>query len=161
MEFNLQTPLLDRDSELPFQYNTKTLDLAMADGQSHPAALASPLSAIPPARRPEEDHTPTVSSPLNPARPAKPPAPAREQREKKESLKKRESTAAGRGNTPDAKSKAKAKAVSSVPSPMRFSIAEPKHTDYDPPKDIIFASHDPNPIYTPDGQAELKKPTDQ
>jgi COMPASS component BRE2 len=131
----------------------------MAEGQSPPAALASPLSAIPPARRPEEDHIPTVSSPLNPARPPKPPAPAREQREKKESLKKRESAAAGPAKTPDAKSKAKA--VSAVPSPMRFSIAEPKHTDYDPPKDIMFASHDPNPIYTPDGQAELKKPTDQ
>jgi COMPASS component BRE2 len=43
---------------------------------------------------------------------------------------------------------------------MRYSIPEPKVPDYDPPKDGIFASHEPNPIYAPDGQTELRKPVD-
>lgn len=43
---------------------------------------------------------------------------------------------------------------------MRFSIPEPRPADYEPPKDAIFASHEPHPLLTPDGQRELKKPVD-
>jgi COMPASS component BRE2 len=83
----------------------------------------------------------------------------REQREKKESLKKREASASARGNTPDVKGK-KQKGPT-VPSPMRYSIPEPRPSDYEPPKDPILLSHEPTPIYTPDGEVELKKPIDQ
>lgn len=48
-----------------------------------------------------------------------------------------------------------------VPSPMRYSIPEPKTHDYDPPKDPILTSHEPLPFLTPDGRVELKKPIDQ
>jgi COMPASS component BRE2 len=89
----------------------------------------------------------------------KQPAREREQREKKESLKKRESAASVRGKTPDVKTKPKV--ASDVPSPMRFTLTDPKPSDYDAPKDTIFASHEPYPIYTPDGQTELKKSVDQ
>jgi COMPASS component BRE2 len=92
-------------------------------------------------------------------RQTKQPAREREQREKKESLKKRESAASVRGKTPDVKTKPKV--TSDVPSPMRFTLTDPKPSDYDPPKDTIFASHEPYPIYTPDGQTELKKSVDQ
>lgn len=106
---------------------------------------------------------PAVPSPLNPdaaaparTRPARAPAPAREQREKKDSLKKRESTAGTRGSTPDVKRKGPA-----APSPMRYSIPEPRLSDYEPVKDPVFVSHEPTPFLAPDGSIELKKPVDQ
>lgn len=43
---------------------------------------------------------------------------------------------------------------------MRYAISEPKPHDYEPPKDCTFAPHEPNPIYTPDGQKELKRTVD-
>ena len=43
---------------------------------------------------------------------------------------------------------------------MRYSIPEPKVSDYDPPKDGIFASREPHPIYAPDGQTEVKRAID-
>jgi COMPASS component BRE2 len=113
-------------------------------------------------RRPLEVHAPAIPSPLNPqapAKPPKPPPPVREQREKKESLKKREATGNARGNTPDVKSK-KVKGPT-VPSPMRYSIPEPKQSDYEAPKDPAFMSHEPIPIFAPDGKMELKRPIDQ
>lgn len=133
----------------------------MAELQPH--SRSNTPSLAPPLRRPlEEDHAPTVSSPLNPnpdpavrSRPAR--APPREQREKRDTLKKREASANTRGNTPNPKGKQERP---SAPSPMRFSIPEPKLPDYEAPKDGIFASHEPNPIFTPDGEVELKKPVD-
>ncbi|KAF2103475.1 hypothetical protein NA57DRAFT_32125 [Rhizodiscina lignyota] len=81
------------------------------------------------------------------------PAPVREQREKKESLKKRE--AAGHvGRTPDTAK------VPAAPSPMRYNIGPPKHSDFEPPRDPLFVSHEPIPFLTPDGQTELKRPID-
>lgn len=125
-------------------------------------AGASTPTVIPPERRPlEVDHAPAVPSPLNPAAAKAPKAPVREreQREKKESLKKREASGNSRGNTPDVKGKKGKGPV--VPSPMRYSIPEPKTHDYDPPKDPILTSHEPLPFLTPDGRVELKKPIDQ
>lgn len=110
-------------------------------------------------------HAPAVPSPLNPE--AKRPtvkAPAREQREKKESLKKRESNASNtRGGTPDAKGRAVGAKCPppSAPSPMRFSIPEPKAQDYEPSRDYVWQSHEPTPFFTPDEAIELKKPLDQ
>lgn len=116
-------------------------------------------------RRPlEEDHIPAVSSPLNPnpdaaarARPKVPPR-EREQREKRETLKKREASGNARENTPKS-SKAK-KERPSADSPMRYSIPEPKATDYELPRDAILVSHEPHPMFTADGSIELKKSVD-
>lgn len=134
----------------------------MADLQ--PNSRANTPSLAPPMRRPlDEGHSPAVSSPLNPnpdstarARPKAPPR-EREQREKRETLKKREASASTRASTPNPKAKKERPAAD---SPMRYSIPEPRASDYEPPKDGVFLSHEPHPIYTPDASAELKKPQD-
>ena len=43
---------------------------------------------------------------------------------------------------------------------MRYSIPEPKLSDYESPREIYFTSHELNPVFTPDGQDELKRPLD-
>lgn len=43
---------------------------------------------------------------------------------------------------------------------MRYNISAPKISDYEAPKDTLFASHEPTPFFTPDGTKELKKPVD-
>lgn len=132
----------------------------MADSQTN--SRANTPTIAPPIRRPlEEDHAPAVSSPLNPkpdatSRARRPPP--REQREKRETLKKREASANTRGSTPNPKSAQKEHVISH--SPMRYNVPEPKPSDYDPPKDGIFASREPIPIIAPDGHTELKKPVD-
>ncbi|PSN65758.1 hypothetical protein BS50DRAFT_574287 [Corynespora cassiicola Philippines] len=133
----------------------------MADSQNH--SRANTPSIAPPIRRPlDEDHAPAVSSPLNPnpdsAARARPRAPPREQREKRETLKKREASGNTRASTPNPK--VAKKDHHSVDSPMRYSIPEPKYTDYDPPRDGIFLSHEPHPLFAPDGTTELRKPQD-
>jgi hypothetical protein len=99
-----------------------------------------------PQKRPfvleDEQHAPTVSSPLNPdsanARTRK--QPAREQREKKESLRKREAKGVEgtRHATPDAQSQRKksqkSASAASILSPIRYKLAPPKSTDFDPPR---------------------------
>jgi COMPASS component BRE2 len=133
----------------------------MADQQTH--SRSNTPTANPLLRRPlEEDHAPAISSPLNPnpdgAARARPRAPPREQREKRETLKKREASANTRASTPNPKQQKKERA--SADSPMRYSIPEPKYSDYDAPKDGIFTPHEPTPLYAPDGRTELKKPQD-
>lgn len=108
-----------------------------------------------PQKRPfgleDEQHVPAVSSPLNPdfanARTRK--QPPREQREKKESLRKREAKGieGTRHNTPDTPSQGK-KAKKSTPaaiilSPIRYKLAPPKPTDFDPPRAPVLT-----PTYT-------------
>lgn len=131
----------------------------MADSQSPtggqtpdvPVSQSTPIHAA---------HAPAVPSPLNPeAKRAPGKAPAREQREKKESLKKRESNANARGETPDIKGKATKDGT--VPSPMRFNLNPPTAQQYEAPKDYAWLSHEPTPFVTPDGEVELKKPMDQ
>lgn len=108
----------------------------------------------------EEDHAPAISSPLNPnpdaASRARPRAPPREQREKRETIKKREASSATRGGTPNPSSRAK-KEKPSADSPMRYSIPEPKPSDYQPPKEGQFL-WDP-PLTAPDG-TQLCRPAD-
>ncbi|KAF2397913.1 hypothetical protein EJ06DRAFT_584254 [Trichodelitschia bisporula] len=131
--------------------------------QSTPARGNTPTAPPSLRRVGDEDHAPAIPSPLNPApRTASKPA-LREPREKKDSLKKREAAAATRSSTPAdtgsrGKKGAKAAAAAS-PSPMRYQIPEPRFADYDPPKDPVFASHEPNPFFTPNG-VELRKPID-
>jgi COMPASS component BRE2 len=141
--------------------NKRIPHLTMADSQAHSRANTPNLA--PPLKRPlEEDHTPAVSSPLNPnpdpAARARPRAPPREQREKRDTLKKREASTSARGTTPNPKTSKKETVTADAP--MRYSIPEPKYSDYDPPKDGIFASREPHALFTPDGQRELKKPVD-
>jgi len=127
-----------------------------------PASLPASLSL------PPQDHLPAISSPLNPdvaaskPRPFKPPPREREPREKKETLKKREASGNVQNQTSTVPSKRKASGVAvSAPSPMRYSIPEPRLSDYDAPREPNFVSHEPLPLITPDGEIELKRPSDQ
>jgi COMPASS component BRE2 len=118
-------------------------------------------SSLPQKRALEDDHVPPVSSPLNPNQnlDAKPPKPqshddlaamARDKptRTKKESLKKRESKAgvgAGAGAgvdssraTPDPKPKELSPSES---SPLRYKLAPPKPSDFEPARGPVFTHH--------------------
>lgn len=121
-----------------------------------PTPSSTPMASIPQKRAHEEDHAPSVPSPLNPEpKPdAKPKAPTAEDappattrdkpvRAKKESLKKRESkglgpeAASGRA-TPDPRGKA---VVPSTSSPLRYKLAPPKPSDFERPKGPVFTPH--------------------
>ena len=126
------------------------------DSQSPPPGSAP---ATIPLKRPHEDeHAPSVSSPLNPNAATR--GSQREQRTKKESLKKREST-----NPPlNAKSTGKgAKKVkeeetegSFAPSPVRYAHQPTQAWQYTP-KETLWISREPEPYMAQDG-TELKKP---
>ena len=129
-----------------------------------PTPVPSPpvlVSSLPQKRSLEDDHAPPVSSPLNPnpdlgAAAATAAAMSREKpaRTKKESLKKRESkggSTAAAGDTssratPDPKVKADIKnapatASSESSSPLRYKLAPPKPSDFEPPRGPIFTYH--------------------
>ena len=121
----------------------------------NPSPVTAGTTPTVPQKRPfgldEEQHVPAVSSPLNPdfanARTRK--QPPREQREKKESLRKREAKGVEgtRHDTPDVPSQGE-KAKKSVPaaivlSPIRYKLAPPKPTDFDPPRAPVLT-----PTYT-------------
>jgi COMPASS component BRE2 len=130
-----------------------------------------PISSIPQKRGFEDDHQPTVSSPLNPDFKPKtqddaPLARERASRAKKETLKKRESKGGslapesnGR-STPDTKGPGKVKKEDAVLSPMRYKLAPPKPTDFEPPRGPVFIpSHT---IKAPDGsEIQFNETTDQ
>lgn len=129
-----------------------------------------PPSSIPQKRVLEDDHAPSIPSPLNPNPNPNPNSQSHDDstttardkpaRVKKETLKKRESKSAtgvgGAGNgavngtgggagggdssraTPDPKAK---EGVSSESSPLRFKLAPPKPSDFDPARGPIFAHH--------------------
>lgn len=136
-----------------------------------------PASLIPQKRVLEDDHAPSVSSPLNPNPSSQPhddmAVAARDKpaRTKKESLKKRESKvgvggaggAGGSGGsnglslgvgggadssraTPDPKIKDR---VPSEFSPLRFKLAPPKSSDFEPARGPIFTHH--HDVPAPDG----------
>ena len=135
----------------------------MAEAQSPPRG-ATP-STIPMKRPLEDDHTPTVSSPLNPDAPARGSrGPTREQREKKESLKKREAAGISKKPTPEATTTTKkSKGASGRPvalSPIRYHHPLPKEPFHYFSKDPLFASREPEPLLASDG-TELKRPVDQ
>ena len=108
---------------------------------------ATTTTTVIPLKRPhgleDEQHAPTISSPLNPdfasARSRKAP-PAREQREKKESLKKREAKGgeSARAHTPDTqnhgrKTKKAPDTFTNTQSLIRYTIPMPKPYDFNPP----------------------------
>lgn len=129
-----------------------------------PIPVPSPpilASSLPQKRSLEDDHAPPVSSPLNPnpdlaaAAASAAAAMSREKpgRPKKESVKKRESkigSTAAAGDTssratPDPKVKADIKnvpaAAPSESSPLRYKLAPPKPSDFEPPRGPIFTHH--------------------
>ena len=138
------------------------LQTLMADAQL--SSRGATPSLVPMKRALDDDHTPSVSSPLNPdaaARPRPKPA-AREQREKKDSLKKRESVGNTRGSTPEKLTKKPRFLDSEIgsASPVRYNHPLPRDPFHYTVRDPVFASHEPDPIYSPAG-VELKKPIDQ
>ncbi|KAM0321704.1 hypothetical protein ACHAQA_009943 [Verticillium albo-atrum] len=120
-------------------------------------------TSIPQKRAIEEDHAPSVPSPLNPDVRSTPqatqltddmPSQARDKRAKKESLKKRESkvTFGGDSNrgTPDPKgkskhthshSKSKEDLSPAESGPLRYKLPAAKQTDFDPPRGPVFTAH--------------------
>ncbi|ORY65035.1 uncharacterized protein BCR38DRAFT_457302 [Pseudomassariella vexata] len=125
-------------------------DLEKREGT--PLPTSGPTS-IPQKRVLDDDHVPAISSPLNPNPDPKLtkaqshddiPAMAREKRTKKESLKKRESKGVSAPDsvraTPDPK------LVSNEPtlkdsSPLRYKLAPPKPSDFEPARAPVFTHH--------------------
>ena len=130
------------------------------------------VSSIPQKRALEDDHQPTVSSPLNPDfKPSKltedvPLARERVSRPKKESLKKRESkgplvTESSSRSTPDPKGPvAKHKRKGSVAAPMRYKLPPPKTSDFEAPRGPVFV--EAHEKVAPDGSTiEFQETTEQ
>jgi COMPASS component BRE2 len=120
-----------------------------------------PQSAIPQKRVLEDDHAPPISSPLNPNLEPKLvktqshddlalTARDKPTRTKKESLKKRESKAGGTGGdssraTPDPKTNQ----PPTDDSPLRYKLAPPKPSDFEPARGPVFSHYYDVPA--PDG----------
>ncbi|KAI0159761.1 hypothetical protein GGR57DRAFT_458616 [Xylariaceae sp. FL1272] len=128
-------------------------------------APAMPATSLPQKRALEDDHVPPVSSPLNPnsldtkvvktqAHDDVAAGMARDKpaRTKKETLKKRESKAGATTDssraTPDPKTKDKDKekdkdkdTATSEASPLRYKLAPPKPSDFEPARGPVFAHH--------------------
>ncbi|KAK8118601.1 uncharacterized protein PG998_003227 [Apiospora kogelbergensis] len=143
-----------------------------ADSQKRdsPSRASSPaVTSLPQKRALEDDHAPSVSSPLNPNPDVKPtknqlqedtPNMGPGKRTKKESLKKRESKAgAGGGDTssratPDPKHNKKEDSpqpqqLGSESSPLRYKLAPPKPSDFEAPRGPVFTHH--HAVPAPDG----------
>lgn len=117
------------------------------------SASPTPIPSIPQKRALEDDHAPTVSSPLNPdfktAKDDNPMARERTSRAKKESLKKRESKGGSlqadtsSRATPDPKGNIpKHKKRGDVLEPIRYRLPPPKVTDFDAPRGpVLIPSH--------------------
>lgn len=107
------------------------------------------LTSIPQKRALDEIHSPARPSPLNPdVRFAEPPSQTEDEaqasrskpsRVKKESLKKRESKGDSIPPTPDPKSDKEPE--QSEYSPLRYKLAPPKPTDFDPPRGPVLTTH--------------------
>lgn len=121
-----------------------------------PVSSVSSVSLLPQKRALDDDHAPSVSSPLNPdfrskAQDEAPVARDRVARAKKESLKKRESKAgsaapdSGARATPDLKVGAKSKKKEKALEPIRYKLPAPKPSDFEPPRGPIFIPADTRP----------------
>jgi len=140
----------------------------MASDASSPQREPTPSSlpsSIPQKRILEEDHSPAVSSPLNPE-PKKVQVQiqddnqvmAREKRTKKDSLKKRESKGAtdSARATPDPKPKE----VLGELAPVRYKLAPPKPTDFELSRGPVFTPH--HEVQDPEGRTiEFHETSDQ
>ncbi|KAI5865095.1 hypothetical protein GGS23DRAFT_603762 [Durotheca rogersii] len=121
-----------------------------------------PLSV--PQKRPlDDDHAPSVSSPLNPNPEPKPSRPqshddlaamTREKpaRGKKDALKKRESKAGPGADSSRATPESKVRdVVPAESSPLRYKLAPPKPSDFEPARGPVFTLH--HEVLSPDGDA--------
>lgn len=136
-----------------------------ADGT---ARSTSPIASVPQKRALEDDHQPSIPSPLNPEFPRQrddaPAARDRAARAKKESFKKRESKGPNGATesraTPDPKSPSKQRPSESHLAPMRYKLAIPKIADFSVPQGPTFIPH--HTIDGPDGQRiEFQEAQDQ
>lgn len=136
-----------------------------ADGT---ARSTSPIASVPQKRALEDDHQPSIPSPLNPEFPRQrddaPAARDRAARAKKESFKKRESKGPNGATesraTPDPKSPSKQRLSESHLAPMRYKLAIPKIADFSVPQGPTFIPH--HTIDGPDGQRiEFQEAQDQ
>ena len=117
-----------------------------ADGN---ARSISPIASIPQKRALEDDHQPSMPSPLNPEFPKQredaPAARDRAARAKKESFKKRESKGPNGATefraTPDPKSPSKQRPPEPHLAPMRYKLAIPKLSDFNVPQGPTFIPH--------------------
>lgn len=126
---------------------------------------SAPASSLPQKRTLEDDHIPAVSSPLNPEPRAQKvqiqddgQAMAREKRTKKESLKKRESKGGpdSARATPDPKPREPPGEL----APIRYKLAHPKPTDFEPSRGPVFTSH--HEVQDPEGKPiEFHETSDQ
>ncbi|KAL2024578.1 hypothetical protein VTK56DRAFT_7621 [Thermocarpiscus australiensis] len=122
-----------------------------ASPKREPTPSGLPIASIPQKRALEDDHSPAVSSPLNPeVKPQRmhvqirPPddgqAMSREKRTKKDSLKKREAKGVGPDSsraTPDPKQREPPGEL----APLRYKLAPPKPCDFEPSRGPVFTSH--------------------
>ncbi|KAG5663086.1 hypothetical protein KAF25_001022 [Fusarium avenaceum] len=117
-----------------------------------------PLSSIPQKRALEEGrHSPVVPSPLNPEfKPSESLAPedaaqaarSKSVRTKKDTLKKRESKGGDSARaTPDPKPRVKQQKKQSESSPLRYKLAPPKISDFDPPRGPVMTAHHETTIH--------------
>lgn len=117
-----------------------------------------PLSSIPQKRALEEGrHSPVVPSPLNPeVNPSESLAPedaaqaarSKSVRTKKDTLKKRESKGGDSARaTPDPKPRVKQQKKQSESSPLRYKLAPPKLSDFDPPRGPVMTAHHETTIH--------------
>lgn len=132
-------------------------------------APAAPLSSIPLKRALDEGHSPAVPSPLNPevirstdSQPpedAAQPSRAKPSRAKKETLKKREARGIDSARaTPDPKSSREPKQSES--GPLRYKLAPPKLSDFEPPRGPVLTLH--HEVALPDGNViEFLEASDQ
>jgi COMPASS component BRE2 len=136
-----------------------SVDATMGDApQDVPASEETSLpSSIPQKRVLEDDHLPTVSSPLNPdfnkaPKDEAPAAKERAARAKKESFKKREAKGPAAPEvkaSPEPTGPTKQRKTSDVLAPLRYKLAPPRLADFEPPQGPVFTpSHT---IKGPDG----------
>ena len=101
----------------------------MSEGALSPMRESSPAAIVPQKRPLENDHQPSVPSPLN-TNLAQDDMPSRSSRAKKESLKKRESTKPI--STP--KAKLPLKNEPDLPEPYIYKFGAPKAADFEAPQ---------------------------
>ncbi|KAK8080628.1 SPRY domain-containing protein [Apiospora hydei] len=128
-------------------------------------ASSPAVTSLPQKRALEDDHAPSVSSPLNPNPDVKLtknqsqddiPSMGPGKRTKKESLKKRESKGVAGGDsaraTPDPKHKKEETPqpqLGSESSPLRYKLAPPKPSDFEAARGPVFTHH--HAVLAPDG----------
>lgn len=128
-------------------------------------ASSPAVTSLPQKRALEDDHAPSVSSPLNPNPDVKLtknqsqddiPSMGPGKRTKKESLKKRESKGVAGGDsaraTPDPKNKKEDSPqpqLGSESSPLRYKLAPPKPSDFEAARGPVFTYH--HAVPAPDG----------